>query len=263
MCDPVTATAVVVGGYAAKELLDDGGGGGGQAAPAAPAEPQVDPAEAERQRQAEEARKAEERAAAERAAEAERQRVAEEQRVSRINTGRTKIDDAFAPFDSSFYNNVSQSYNDFASDDLNQQYQTQLSGLISALTRSGGLNTAARSRGIDALRDQYDTARSQIGTKGQEYANSIQSSVSSAKDALYGQNAGDPGLDTIGSSATAKASELQATPKFSPIAQLMIDPTQFMASRPGTVATGSGGGSKTPALFSANRQARGGGYTVV
>lgn len=261
MCDPVAVVAAVV---AANVLNDSGGGGGGggsSAAPAAPATP-VDPAEAERQRQAEEARKAEEKAAADRAAEAERQRIAAEQRAARVSQGRTTIDDAFKPFDSSFYNNVTKSYNDFATDDLNKQYQSQLSGLISALSRTGGLNSAARTRGIDALKGQYDDAIGQISSRGKTYSDSVASSVTNAKEALYGQNDTDPGIDTITSSASAKAKELSSMPSFSPIAHLMIDPNAFAANRGGTLGA-KAGGAASPALFSQTRQSRGGGYTVV
>lgn len=259
MCAPIIENTLKGIG----DVLGLGGSSSGSAAPqAAPAAPQVDPAEVERQRQAEEARQAEERAAAERAAEAERQRIAAEQRANRLSQGRTSIDDAFSPFNTSFYNNVSQSYNDFATDDLNKQYQSQLSGLISALTRSGGLSSAARTRGIDALKTQYDNAMGQIGSRGQTYSDNVASSVSNAKNALYGQNDTDPGVDTIASSASIKARELSSMPSFSPIAHLMIDPNAFVANRGGTLAA-KAGGSASPALFSQNRQARGGGYNVV
>lgn len=259
MCAPIIENTVK--GLAETLGLTSSSSSAAPAAPA-PAAPQVDPAEAERQRQADQARQEEERAAAERAAEAERQRVAAEQRANRLSQGRTSIDDAFSPFNTGFYNNVSQSYNDFATDDLNKQYQTQLSGLISALSRSGGLNSAARTRGIDALKGQYDSAISQIGSRGQTYSDDVASSVSSAKNALYGQNDADPGVDAIASSASAKAKELSAMPSFSSIAHLMIDPNAFVANRGGTLAA-KAGGAASPALFSQNRQARGGGYNVV
>lgn len=231
-------------------------------APVAPAAP--DPAEVERQRQADLARAEQERQAAERAAEAERQRQAELARQARISSGRTKIDEAFAPFDDGYYNNVSQSYNQFATDDLNRQYQGQLGNLISTLARNSGLAGAARTRGIDALREQYDTAIRGIPERGQQIAESLRSGVASAKSELYGANDQDPGVDSIASTASSRAGQLKQT-NFSPIAQLMIDPSQFMgraAAGAGAAAAGQGGGSKAPALFSSTRQARGGGYTV-
>lgn len=248
MCAPVITNLI-------DDLVGGGGGGGGQtaaAAPAAPAAPAVDPAEEARKRE-------EEKAAAERAAEAERQRIAAEQKAARISQGRTSIDDAFSPFDTSFYNNVSQSYNDFATNNLNQQYQSQLGSLISSLARTGSLNSAARSRGIDALRSQYDDAMNKLPSKGDEIISSLRTNVDSAKSGLYSQNDADPGVDSIASTAKAKAGELKNT-SFSPLATLMIDPSQFAVGR-GSVVGGSGG-SSNPALFSQIRQSRGGGYTV-
>lgn len=251
MCAPVIQSVVdlVTGGG------DSGGGGSpAAAAPAAPAAPAVDPAEEARKRE-------EEKAAAERAAEAERQRIAAEQKAARISQGRTSIDDAFAPFDTSFYNNVSQSYNDYATNNLNQQYQGQLGSLISSLARTGGLNSAARTRGVEALRSQYDDAMSKLPTKADEVISSLRSGVDSAKTGLYSQNDADPGVDSIASTAKAKATELQTNKNFSPLATLMIDPTQFATGR-GSVVGSSMGGSSNPALFSQIRQSRGGGYTV-
>jgi hypothetical protein len=262
MCDPVSAVVAVV---AASQLLDDGGGGGGGSA-AAPAAPAVDPAEAERKKAEEkaaaEAKAAEERAAAERAAEAERQRVAAEQKAARLSAGRSSIDDAFGPFDTSYYNNVSQSYNDFATDNLNKQYQSQLGNLISTLARSGTLNTAARTRGVDDLRTQYDSAMANLPSASSNLVSALRSNVDSAKTGLYSTNDTDPGVDSIKTSAIAKASDLKQT-NFSPLATLMIDPSQYAVGRGSVAGAAKAGGAASPALFSQARQSRGGGYTVV
>lgn len=210
---------------------------------------------------AEAGRLAEEQWAAERAAEAEQQRIAAE-RAARIGQGRTRIDDAFAPFDAGYYNTLSQSYNDYATHDLNQQYQNQLGSLISALTRAGSVNSAARSRGVDALRSQYDEAMSRLPGRANEIVNTMRSGVDTARSGLYAQNEADPGVDSIASAARSQAAGLQAPRPFSPLAALMIDPAQFAVGMAPGGARAAAGGSRTPTLFNQSRQSRGGGYAV-
>ena len=226
-----------------------------------------DPAEIERQRSEKEAADQE---AFERAAEARRQqaeaeivRVAAEQRTGRIGAGKKSIADAFSPYDQdSFYNNAATSYNDFQSQDINTQYQEQLGNLISTLARTGGLNTAARNRGVDALRGQYDDAMGQVPAAGQQYSDSLRTNINDSRNALYAQNDQDPGVDSISSTATSKAGEFAAPTGYSRLANLMIDPSQFAQSRVNGIAPGSGGGAAAPALFNQIRQARGGGFSV-
>jgi hypothetical protein len=223
-----------------------------------------DPAEIERQRFQKEAADQE---AFERDAEARRQqadRVAAEQRTGRIGAGKKSIADAFSPYDQdSFYNNAATGYNDFQSQDINTQYQQQLGNLISTLARTGGLNTSARNRGVEALRGQYDDAMRQVPAAGQQYSDSLRTNINDSRNALYSQNDQDPGVDSISSAATSKAAEFAAPTGYSRLANLMIDPSQFAESRVNGIAPGSGGGaSATPALFNQIRQARGGGFSV-
>lgn len=188
--------------------------------------------------------------------------AAERARQERIAQGRTSIDDSFSQFNDDYFSGIDRQAEQFARSDLDQQYKSQLGNLISTLARTGNIRSASRSRGIDSLRDQYQTALGQVDAYGDKYADTARSSVMSSRDALYGMNDGsDP--DAVARSASDKASELRSGGggSFSRLATLMIDPTQFMASKPGAVA-GSGGGAGNPALFNQSRQARGGGYTV-
>ncbi len=241
---------------------------GGGSSPAPAAAPEVDPAEVERQRLARETadREASERAAEERRqqAEAERVRVAAEQRAGRIGAGKKSIADAFSPYDQdSFYNNAATGYNDFQSQDINTQYQQQLGNLISSLARTGRLNTASRTRGVDALRGQYEDAMGRVPNAGKQYSDSLRTNINDSRNALYLQNEQDPGVDLISSTATSKAGEFAAPTGYSRLASLMIDPSQFALSRGNVIAAGKGGGAAaTPALFSQTRQARGGGFSV-
>lgn len=227
-----------------------------------------DPAEVERQRVAKQMadQEAAERAAEEsrQQAEAERVRVAAEQRAGRIGAGKKSIADAFSPYDQdSFYNNATSGYNDFQSQDINSQYQQQLGNLISSLARTGGLNTAARTRGVDALRGQYDDAMGRVPDAGKQYTDTLRTNINDSRNALYSQNDQDPGVDSISSTATSKAGEFAAPTGYSRLANLMIDPSQFATNRGGVIAAGKGGGAAaTPALFNQTRQARSGGFSV-
>jgi hypothetical protein len=186
---------------------------------------------------------------------------AEQERQARVAQGRTSIDDAFASFNDNYFSGIDKQAEQYARSDLDKQYQSQLGNLISTLARTGNIRSATRTRGIDALRDQYQSALGQVDAYGDNYADTARNSVQSSRNELYGMNDGS-NPDAIATSASEKANALRSGGGgFSRLATLMIDPTQFMNSKPGAVAA-SGGGAGNPALFNQSRQSRGGGYTV-
>jgi hypothetical protein len=210
----------------------------------------------EEARIAEEARLAEERRLA---AEAEAARVAEEKRLSDIAAGRTAIEDNFGQFNDPYYQGIEDSFTNFQMDDLNAKYGKALGTLISELSRTGQLRGATRNRGIDALKQSYDSNKGLISDAASQLSSDQRARVGAAQEALYSSNEATPGSGIT--SSAARAQELMAsTPnQFTKLANILIDPNNF-ANVAGTKA--SGGGSAAPALFSQERSARSGGYVV-
>jgi len=179
-------------------------------------------------KKAEAAQQRAEQAAAE---EAERQRQLEIERQNRITEGRASIDDAFGQFGDSFYQGRSQAYQDYATPQLEDQYQDSMRSLVAALARSGNLQSSTRAEKMADLQEQYNQQKLNILNTGMDYANSARSNIDAARNELYTQNQSlaDPNL--ISGNAAARAAQLNQMPSFSPLGQLFADFTQGLSTQ--------------------------------
>jgi hypothetical protein len=205
---------------------------------------------AENQRLAQEA---ENRRIAEAQAEAERLRQAEERRQQNIALGQQEIASAFGQFDDNFYNQRAQSYLDFATPQLDRQYQDQMRQLTAALARSGNLNSSLRGELMGQLQREYDTGKLSIADQARTLVDQARTGVTTAKSRLMESNAqlADPG--TIRNSAMAEAEGFMANPQFAQLGQLLSNLSANVAPSAGKSAQGLTGGVQlfTPGVKSA------------
>ena len=159
------------------------------------------------------------------------QRRQEELRQQRVREGRDKIDETFAQFDQPFYDARRQSYIDYASPQLEDQFKDASRDLLLALTRSGLQNSSARARRFGDLQKQYDTNARAIANKALDFENRARSSVESAKSDLYSQNQNlaDPAM--IAQNAMNRATTLTQMPNYNPLLALFEGVTAGIATQ--------------------------------
>jgi len=164
-------------------------------------------------------------------AEAERQRQEELARQGRIKEGRTKIDEAFNQFNDDFYNERAKAYENYATPTLDRQYEDSMRELVTALARSGNLQSSTRAEKMAGLNEEYKQRKLDILNTGLDYKNQARSAVDQARAELQVQNASlaDPNL--ISGNATARAASLTQMPSFSPIGDLLSDFASGLATQ--------------------------------
>lgn len=204
MCDPVSATIAVATAAGVNEQQK--------------ARKSATNTAAENQRLAQQA---ENTRIAEAQAEADRLRQAEERRQANIAEGQQEISGAFGQFDDNFFNQRAQSFLDFATPQLDRQYQDQMRQLTASLARTGNLNSSVRGDLMGQLQREYDTGKLGIADQARGFSDQARSGVSSAQARLMESNAqlADPG--TIRNSAMAEAQGLSANPQFANLGQLL------------------------------------------
>ena len=159
------------------------------------------------------------------------QRRQEEMRQQRVREGRDKIDETFAQFDQPFFDARRQSYIDYASPQLEDQFKDASRDLLLALTRSGLQNSSARARRFADLQKQYDTNARGIANKALDFENRARSSVESAKSDLYSQNQNlaDPAM--VAQNAMNRATTLTQMPSYNPLLALFEGVTAGIATQ--------------------------------
>jgi hypothetical protein len=163
--------------------------------------------------------------------EAARQRAEEEARQGRIREGRKKIDEAFSGFDDNFYSDREKSYLDYATPQLDDQFEDAVSDLTLALARSNLLNSSARARKFKDLQKSYGLQARNIADKAKEYGSGARRSVESAKADLQSQNMSlaDPAL--VAANAANRALAMTELPPYSPLGALFVGATEGLATQ--------------------------------
>jgi hypothetical protein len=167
--------------------------------------------------------------------EAERVRQAEIRRQANIAEGQDIISSAFSQFDDGFFGNRSQSYIDYATPQLDQQYNDAMQSLVRSLARGGNLNSSLRAQSMADLQRQRDQGMLTIAEQGNRYANDARSAIEASRSNLITQNANlaDPGV--IRSLADSQVASLSASQNFTPLQSLI----SALSRQSGTSATGA------------------------
>lgn len=145
-------------------------------------------------------------------------RQAERLRQSRINQGAEAIDQHFAGFDDNFFKNYQDSYNQYYTPQLDDQYADARKRLSLQLARTGNLNASTGLEQLGKLRRTYDTGRTDIANKALNAVNELRSNIDRSKTQLYQDNLAiaDPG--SISVSAANIANSLQPAQFANPLA---------------------------------------------
>lgn len=148
---------------------------------------------------------------------AEIARADEAARQQKILAGQTSIDEAFKPFDDSYFGGVSKSYTDYYNPQIDEQFNKALQKKTLDLANSGNLSSSSGATQIADLRREYDRQRTSLADQGLQAANDLRGKVESNKSELYQSNrsAADPA--SAASQAAARAGNLQAPLTFSPL----------------------------------------------
>ena len=130
-----------------------------------------------------------------------------------------------------FYDARRQSYIDYATPQLEDQFKDASRDLLLALTRSGLQNSSARARRFGDLQKQYDTNARTIANKALDFENRARSSVESAKSDLYSQNQNlaDPAM--VAQNAMNRATTLTQMPSYNPLLALFEGVTAGIATQ--------------------------------
>jgi hypothetical protein len=188
------------------------------------------------------AQEAENKRIADAEAAAQKAREAEARRQEAITAGANDISNIFGQFDDNFYNKRSQNYIDYATPELDRQYQAQQKSLISQLARTGNLNSSLRGDMLSDLQRQYDSQKMDIASKARNYSQDAKASVEAQRAALLESNSqlADAGL--VNSKAQAAASSLTVDPQYSSLGTLISNLSSGISSNKTTAAGTTAGG---------------------
>jgi hypothetical protein len=134
-------------------------------------------------------------------------------------------------FTDNFYDKRSQAYVDFATPQLEDQYEDASAALTSALSRSGQLRSTLAGDRSSKLQKSFATQRQSVADKGREYANTARRNINASRDDAVSmlQASADP--DAAVSSALNKASAARdAVPAFDPLAPVFQNATAGLGS---------------------------------
>src|SRR3990167_9060937 len=116
-------------------------------------------------------------------------RQREEQRQADIKAGRTNIDQAFTRFDDPFYDNITNTHNQFYMPQIDKQYADATKKLKLRLAGAGNLNSGAGAAKIGDLTEVYDLQRADLANKAFDASNRYRQQVEGERSDLYSLNA--------------------------------------------------------------------------
>lgn len=163
---------------------------------------------------------------------AEGQRNDETARQGRIKDGTASINTAFDDqFDDGFFDDLGQSYVDFARPQVDEQAANARKKLTFALARNGTLDSSMRTTQNEDLTRDVNRGLQDVADKGREYSTSARTGVESSRSDLVSllQSTGD----NVGAAnaALARAETLSRPPAYSPIGQLFTDYTAGLSQQ--------------------------------
>jgi hypothetical protein len=153
----------------------------------------------------------------------------ERQRQDRIRTGVASINDTFAPFNDDFFAGRSKAYVDYATPQLKDQYQNSYRNLVTALHRSGILQSTEGARRMGELQKQYKRNQQGVIDTSVDVANNARTNIENSRSALISdlQVTADP--SSALQAAQARQAVFAANPTFQPLANLFTDVTGGLA----------------------------------
>lgn len=157
--------------------------------------------------------------------EARRAREEEERRQARIREGTKRIGDIFAQnFNDDFFGKRQQSYVDYATPQLEDQYGDAQKQMTFSLARGGLLDSTVRGEKAGELQKLYDLQKQKIGDDALSYRTQAQNSVEDARSNLISTLNVTGDAEGAANAALTRSAALSQPVAYSPLTQLF---TQF------------------------------------
>jgi hypothetical protein len=148
-------------------------------------------------------------------------RAEEQARQARIREGTQKVNELFdGQFNDNFYGQRRQGYLDYATPQLEDQYQQALKELTFALDRAGTSDSSIRAARMGELQKLYDTNTRAVSDTGLNYENDARNNVEQARSNLISQLNATADVSGTVNSANSRAAALSAQQGYSPLGQM-------------------------------------------
>jgi hypothetical protein len=157
------------------------------------------------------------------------QAAAEAARQERIREGQGGIDKAFGQFNPAYYDKFRQSFSNFYTPQVADQYARAKDKLVATLAGRGMHESTVGAAKYGDLEKTRTTALTDIGNKGMDASNDLRSKVEGAKTNLYGLNVGASDPAMMASQAQGAAASI-AAPSLSPLGQVFSSTLQGFAT---------------------------------
>lgn len=145
-----------------------------------------------------------------------------------VYSGVNKSAGTFSP---EYYKKLRDSYINFATPQLVDQYTDAQKQLVYAMARSGNLDSSARGQLTADATKIYNTGKQDIVDKGNEYVNTNKTAVEDARSGLITTLNATGDAQGAATSAINRARTLSAPPAYSPLTQLFSDFTAHLGTQ--------------------------------
>lgn len=173
-------------------------------------------------------------------------RADENKRQAKIRQGTRQINKTFRQFDGDFYGDASKNYVDYATPQLEDQYEDAGEELAYDMARRGLDASSVNAEKTADLSKLYELNRQDVVDKGREYGTKIKNDVQDAKTDLITTLTATGDKEGAASSALARASALSEAPAYSPLTALFADFTNALGTQAGLERAYASGSSNRP-----------------
>ena len=162
---------------------------------------------------------------------AESQRKEEEERQARVRKGNEEIDNVFSKFDDDFYKNQTQSYLDYETPQLTDQFNDAAKELTLSLANAGLLNSSIAAVKRGKLDKDKALKQRMIADKGSQYSLDSRKAIDAARGDLQNQNMNLANPTLMAQRASSRAQSLNQLPAYQPLVELFADATEGLSTQ--------------------------------
>lgn len=156
-------------------------------------------------------------------------RADEQARQQKIREGTANVNSIFdSQFTNDYYGKQRQAYLDYATPQLQEQYDKAQKELTYALARGGNLNASTRGAQAAELQKLYDLNTQDVADKALSYETQARNSVEDARANLITTLNATGDAEQAASSALARSQALSQPAAYSPLSQLFADFTNTL-----------------------------------
>ena len=142
---------------------------------------------------------------------------------AQLQQGTDAVNSAFSDFTHSFYQQAAQDYTNYATPQVDQQYQNTKNNLTYALARNGLTSSGAGVQRNNSLNQQLNTNLSDIANTAQDQSNTLETNVNNQKNQLMSQVEAGAQPGQIATQAAAATSSLRAPTALPAVGNMFSD----------------------------------------